>query len=86
MREYFLDDLLAEHRRTFETSVVRPSDTVHRPDWFWAALLGSSICAGAGAAEVYAAFYWDGSIITGLLLAVMGLVGLRACWPWMWMR
>ena len=77
------DPLYAELRRLRESSIVH-AGLRRRPLWFWPTLLGSAICSGFGMGEAFMAFRGNGSIITGLLLAVMGVVGFSWCWPWMW--
>src|SRR5690606_11877836 len=83
MREPFLDDINRELTKLRERQIIRPARP-RRPDWSGPARLGSAICAGFGAGETWIAFTGSGSIITGLLLAVVGLVGFSWCWPWMW--
>lgn len=82
MSEPPFPNLDAELRRLRESSIVR-AGLRRRPLWFWPTLLGSAICFGFGTGEAVMAFRGNGSIITGLLLAVMGEVGLSWCWPWM---
>ena len=84
MREPFLDDINGELTKLRERQIIRPARTRRRPDWFWPALLGSGICVGFGLGEVFMAFRGKGSILTGLGLLLVGLVGFSWCWPWMW--
>ena len=83
MSDPFLDDINGELTKLRERQIIRPARP-RRPDWFWPALLGSGICVGFGAGETWIAFTGSGSIITGLLLAAIGLFVLSECWPWMW--
>ena len=75
-------NLDAELRRLRESSIVHAGRR-RRPDWFWPALIASALCVGFGAGETWIAFTGSGSIITGLLLAAIGLFVLSECWPWM---
>ena len=83
MHEPFLDDINRELTKLRESSIVHAGRR-RRPSWFWPALLGSGICVGFGVGETWIAFTGSGSVITGLLLAAIGLFGLSECWPWMW--
>src|SRR5690606_2169823 len=82
MREPFLDDINRELTKLRERQIIQPARP-RRPDWFWPALLASALCVGFGAGETWIAFTGSGSIITGLLLAAIGLFVLSECWPWM---